>query len=425
MAEKSSFFNATLQGEAYDRTYKAEDFANYFSTFIGNGVFANPSNSLQVVANNGMSVIVKSGKAWINGYMYENTDNLTLSINTAHGTLKRIDRVVLRLDFINREIKAYILEGTPSSNPVAPTITRDSDKYEIVLADILINNGATSIVQANITDKRQDTSLCGIVKGTVDEIDTTNLFAQYQSSFEEWFNHVKEQLSTDQAGNLQNQIDSLDTRVDDYEDFKANGGTIGGELECKGINATTSTTGTEKIKLTRTIDNSDYTAYMRIGGGGQAIFGLTSPDDDNFALLLERNSDGRKIIRPFFDNSHELGVSSYRWKDIWLSSYSINTNGYTKLPNGLILQWGVFVTSGINANADLTSTVTLPISFPTKILMIIPIIQKCLNASGTTVNVEIAIKQALAYTSSTFGIKLNAKAYVEGGVQIGYITIGC
>ena len=44
-------------------------------------------------------------------------------------------------------------------------------------------------------------------------------------------------------------------------------------------------------------------------------------------------------------------------------------NGYTKLPNGLIFQWGTV--TGILTNA--TSTVTLPIAFPTAIL----------NLSGT------------------------------------------
>ena len=36
---------------AHDRTYKAEDWAEYFASFIGNGVFPVPSTGLQVVAN--------------------------------------------------------------------------------------------------------------------------------------------------------------------------------------------------------------------------------------------------------------------------------------------------------------------------------------------------------------------------------------
>ena len=48
--ERSAFFNS-ING---DRRYKAEVFAEYFSSFIGNGVFPNPSTSLQVIANDDM-----------------------------------------------------------------------------------------------------------------------------------------------------------------------------------------------------------------------------------------------------------------------------------------------------------------------------------------------------------------------------------
>ena len=76
--EKSSFFNAELVDGEYDRVYLAEDYARYFSSFIGNGVFPNPSNNLKVVASGeNMKVTVKAGKAWINGYYYENDSDLT------------------------------------------------------------------------------------------------------------------------------------------------------------------------------------------------------------------------------------------------------------------------------------------------------------------------------------------------------------
>ena len=103
MAEKSSFFTS-LNG---DRKYKSSDFAEYFSTFIGNGVFPNPSHNLLVTSNGDMTINLSAGFAWINGYMYHNTDNLTLTVEYADATLKRIDRVVLKCDFVNRKIKSF------------------------------------------------------------------------------------------------------------------------------------------------------------------------------------------------------------------------------------------------------------------------------------------------------------------------------
>lgn len=218
--ERSSFFNAELKGEEYDRVYLAEDYARYFASFIGNGIFPTPSTNLQVTADGTtMNIILKQGKAWINGYFYENTEDLILSIDVADGVLNRIDRVVVRLDFINREIKTYVKKGAFASSPVTPNLTRNADMYELGIADIRINKGVTKIVQADITDLRQNNNYCGLVAGVVQQIDTTNLFTQFQSSFDIWFEHIKGQLSTDQAGNLQNQIDLMNNNKINFTDI--------------------------------------------------------------------------------------------------------------------------------------------------------------------------------------------------------------
>lgn len=57
----------------------------------------------------------------------------------------------------------------------------------------------------------------------------------------------------------------------------------------------------------------------------------------------------------------------------------LNTNGYYKLPNGLILQWGYFDlgTSGTN------TTITFPIAFPNKLLTINRTIVTASNGSAS------------------------------------------
>ena len=204
--ERSSFFNAELVDGLYDRVYNADDFARYFASFIGSGIFPSPTTNLQVKVDNGMQIIVSVGKAWINGYFYENTSDLSLQLATSDGVLNRIDRVVLRLDLVKREIKCHIKIGTTSSNPTAQPLQRDSDIYEVVLADIYITKGTTKLSQSNITDQRFNKDLCGVVTGVVEQIDTTDLFAQFQTTFELWFDEIKGQLSEDPAGNLQLQI---------------------------------------------------------------------------------------------------------------------------------------------------------------------------------------------------------------------------
>ena len=205
--ERSSFFNAMLNGTTYDRVYKAEDFARYFSSFIGNGVYASPISNLQVLSvDNDMNIRVQPGRAWINGYFYENTDELIFTVGPADGVLHRIDRVVVRWDLVNREIITAIKRGTPGSVPTAPTLERTDEIYELALADIRINAGAIRINQSDITDQRYVTNLCGIVAGVVSQIDTTGLFSQFEDEFTSWFNGIKGQLGADVAGSLQNQI---------------------------------------------------------------------------------------------------------------------------------------------------------------------------------------------------------------------------
>lgn len=206
--EKSSFFNS-ISG---DRRYKAEEWAEYFASFIANGVFPNPSTGLQVLASNSMIITVNTGKAWINGYFYFNTSNLTITLDNADGVLNRIDRIVVRWDLQDRVISVKVKKGTYSANPSAAAIQRDADAYELVLADVYVGAGAVSVSQANITDQRLNSTLCGLVVGTVGELDTTAFSAQLQGWFE-----LYQEMSAEQYNNLKSYMNSLQIQSDaDY-----------------------------------------------------------------------------------------------------------------------------------------------------------------------------------------------------------------
>lgn len=188
MAQECAFFNAELNGEEYDRVYLAETFAAYFASFIGNGVYLDSLEDLEVVDQDvpNMSIQVLSGQAWINGYWYRNTTAYTLPISIADGTLARIDRVVLRWDAEARDIYLTVLDGTPSANPVPPAITRNSDYYDLVLAEVSVAAGVTIITQSAITDTRSDPSVCGWVTGVIEQIDLSELYTQWTTFFNEF-----------------------------------------------------------------------------------------------------------------------------------------------------------------------------------------------------------------------------------------------
>ncbi|MBC8589323.1 hypothetical protein [Paratissierella segnis] len=193
MAVRSGFFNS-VNG---DRKYDAKRFAEYFSSFIGNGVFPNPSDGLQVAEQltPDMTVTVKAGKAWINGYIMINDDDYILTIEPADGVLNRIDRIVARYDVVDREIRLEVKKGTFASSPVAPTLQRDSDAYELALADVYVGAGVVSIVANKITDLRSDTALCGKVDSLIAG-DINSLVAAFNEhkaeiASDEDFGHVR------------------------------------------------------------------------------------------------------------------------------------------------------------------------------------------------------------------------------------------
>jgi len=218
--EKSSFFNSVLG----DRKYQASSFAEYFNSLVTNGVFPSPSTNLQVLNNNNSTVTIKTGKAWINGYMYFNDGDLTLPVNVADGILNRIDRVVVKFDTVGRLISAVVKVGSLATSPVAPILQRDANVFELGIADIYIAKGATTIVQTNITDTRMNTDLCGWVNSLI-QADTTAIFNQYQAwysakqnsydgDFTTWTN--AKQLAYDSwytatTTSEQSQIDALET----------------------------------------------------------------------------------------------------------------------------------------------------------------------------------------------------------------------
>ncbi len=177
MAEWSCFFNS-YEG---DRRYTAAEFSEYFKSFIGNGVMLG-GDYLKVNKSYGMEIKVEVGRAFINGYHYVNKEAArTLTVNPAHVTTPRIDRVVLRLDLnqAGRRISAVIKQGTPASDPYPPTLQRDNAVWELGLADIRVNAGATEILQSNITDLRLSSTYCGIVTGLFDQPNFDNIYNQY------------------------------------------------------------------------------------------------------------------------------------------------------------------------------------------------------------------------------------------------------
>lgn len=207
-------FNAILVDDEYDRVYKAEDWAWYFATFIGNGIFPKPSDGLQVVAYNGMEVKVNVGYAFINGYAFRNPEIFSITLEMAERAQNRIDRIVVRWDLPQRDIYIAVIKGTASAKPVAAAVTRNTEIWELAIADIYVGKGVTRIQTQNITDQRFNNSICGIVTGTVKEIDASVLTKQFNDFFNNYSNEVAEKYRI-YIQNIQEYINSLEESGDE------------------------------------------------------------------------------------------------------------------------------------------------------------------------------------------------------------------
>ena len=205
------FFNSSNQ----DRTYNAESFEEWLKPFFLSGVF---NGDLQVSAQEtpDMTVSIAPGHANLDGKPAAWTDTNTLQLSAASGIYDRIDTIVLRRDNTARAISIEVVTGTASSNPQPTAPTRDSDVFELVVAQIRVGVGATSVTNANITDTRMDADLCGWVAATVDQIDFAQITQQFvgwedemQAYFTTWFESIRDQLDEDAAGHLQNEIDEM------------------------------------------------------------------------------------------------------------------------------------------------------------------------------------------------------------------------
>lgn len=149
MSNNSRFF-------ADGTDYTQPEFAQALSSFK-DGYQEGYLNELAVTESSpqAMSVDLDTGSAWVQGYYYNNSASQTLTINTADATNPRIDTVILRLSpLATQNIIAVVLEGTPSATPVAPTLTQTGTTYEIALYDVAVAAGATTILNADLTDRR-------------------------------------------------------------------------------------------------------------------------------------------------------------------------------------------------------------------------------------------------------------------------------
>ena len=248
------FFDSEITGfdeqgmPVFDRAESSDFLAMFISHIISDGVLGQPGDCFQVIAGDGMTLKVKPGFAVIQGRFAVDWNAAAVTVPEAPASFKRIDRVVLRANYPERLCELVVKAGVPAASPVPPKLLQpeSGDYYELCLATVAVAQNQSVITQANITDTRYDSSVCGVVTQVIDHLDTAVFFAQFDQFYREfvgrsdaayerftadmltclntlqasgdtkllelseqfwaWFNTVKGQVSGDMAVKLQTQL---------------------------------------------------------------------------------------------------------------------------------------------------------------------------------------------------------------------------
>ena len=340
MADANGLFWNSSNG---DRTYNADSFSEWLGKFFTTGIF---NGELQVTPAGGMNVNVATGYANIQGKVKFFDTATQFTVPTANSTYPRIDTIVVQADYTNRTISMEYVQGSYSgNNPTPQAPVRDTGIYQLVLAQIRVNAGATEVTTANITDTRANADLCGWVTGTVDHVAVSQLTEQAQAEFAIWFDHMKDQLSEDAAGNLQLEVDTLagsiayvEHAIADIDHVKGSYVTIGNQMYKVTAAVTAGDTFEIGVNIERISVGEELTSLNK--GLGELFNRLPV----NIQLLLG-------------NRSYRARQKSYSGTN-YASPYGIIIIGY----NVLDLVSSVSITSPLGGIEHFTSTTTNTVS---------------------------------------------------------------
>jgi len=159
MAFSSGFFDAKDR----DRVYTAEDFTNYLSSLICNGVLDTYGQCFAVTANNNLTVTIGTGKAWIGGHYFENDAAYALDLSSyvsASQDCYAAIGICCNTDNAVRECSIEVKTGVGAP----PTFSSFGAQTYLTIAAVHLAAGTGIITSADIIDFRADETKCGYVK---------------------------------------------------------------------------------------------------------------------------------------------------------------------------------------------------------------------------------------------------------------------
>lgn len=254
-------------------TYDADDAAGYLAT-RSSGVYS-AEEDFAVTPGGKTDVQISAGHAWVHpsrwiGRSIVMKQAATLTLPDADVNLPRIDRVVLRYDALARKTTLTVLTGTPASSPTAPEITRDTQIYDLCLAEITRPAGSAAITTANISDTRMDATLCGLMQDGVKSLPLELLLSQANAQVQTMLAALQQSIDGVKSGSFytKGEADKLFTPT------------------ASGINMALGYDLTEKLKrLERMMNMDGKLVYTGAGTAGKVAMSLTVPETVDYIVV--------------------------------------------------------------------------------------------------------------------------------------------
>ena len=117
-------------------------------------------------------------------------NSTVLQFEDADGVYPRWDAAVLGYDKNANMAGLYVRTGLAAQSPTLPELRRDNDFDEIFLYRVTRPVGATKIEAEHIVDLRLDPTYCGLMRDTIDAIDTSVM----QAAFEAFLSKIRGQI---------------------------------------------------------------------------------------------------------------------------------------------------------------------------------------------------------------------------------------
>lgn len=371
------FFNSSN-----DRKYDAIQMSRLFDGIINDGIFASIGTCFVVKAESGNMVNVGVGKAWFNHTWTENDAILPIECEKSELLLDRIDAIVIEIN-ANEEVRdnfIKVVKGVPSSTPVRPKMIDTNMVHQHACCYIYRRAGSTEIRQADITNV-VGTDETPFVTGPLQLISLDELLGQWkdkldrfieseefdfekwyagmkavfqekseildgwtenkQNDFIAWFNRIRDQLDSDQAGHLQNQLNALKKKHDKDID----------SVTKKLITLTITTDDDELIGDTVKVTKDSTTLEQTFDASKSLTFHLPELGTWTVTNTNPDHSGSSEITCEMYGRYSVTLSSDFTWKK-WVTAGGLSVDGYTSLADVLADEKAVrqLVTKHASAN---------------------------------------------------------------------------